>query len=584
MRALHPAKAVAASILLALTASCREPTNSNDAPSGKPSSVRVSGLIAIQAPDTVRELRLDVGRFSRRQLSDEELIEAVTRHDSVVVIGFMPIGARRTSETGVIPAMSRAHVQQFRNEAVRLGVAVIQAMPNSSTIIARIPPLLAPQLRRLPFVNYVAPSSYSYSTQAPQDTSWGARIVGAPYVWQFFGNAGNSAWITILDTGVDSIHVNTAELDGPENPLELRYIAGFTDNDPYQTPVFPNLAHGSKVAGIISARNNSVGWIGIANAPYGFTSVRVCKPLVINGVYANWCPNWAIESALYWTAVNGYPHQIVNMSLGGCGFTLEELIAYNEPIQRTIEAGNIVVAAAGNYPDACGSQNEVLYPAKFSGVVAVSGTLQSDQFASTTDPTNPCISNGVTHGSRYGPEVALAAPFYVDAAMGAGGTYAFGCGTSFAAPVVSGVAAMIWTQHPSWSASQVVQRLKDTALPLGSGHPNAYFGWGRVSAFNAFYEPPNNPPGFTVAIDGPDPVLPTSYCQYFAQTTGGTAPFSFAWTQDGNSVGDGTAYYHATTGYDPFSLSVLVTDANGLTAYYPRSISVSWGASQCNDQ
>ncbi len=90
-------------------------------------------------------------------------------------------------------------------------------------------------------------------------------------------------------------------------------------------------------------------------------------------------------------------------------------------------------------------------------------------------------------------------------------------------------------------------------------------------------------PGFTVLISGPDPIQPYASCQYMAQTTNGTEPFTYAWTQDGLPVGDGTMYLHNTGSPSAFQLAVTVTDSNGHTADHSITVSINQGAPQCND-
>jgi subtilisin len=535
-------------------------------------------------PDTIREVRLDLSATPRSpEPTDNELVQAVRGGDSIVVIGFKPLGVRLTSETGIIPAMSRAMALDFRAQVEAMGATLIHTMMTSSAIVVRIRPELAPALRRLPFVNYLAPTVHLRTTQSypPQDTSWGARLIGAPYVWQNYSNAGNWAWITLLDSGVDSLHASSGSLDGPENLLELRYIEGWTDNAPYQDPTHPETAHGSMTAGVLSSRANAYGWIGIAYNPYGFTSVRVCKPVLYYGNWVNSCPLWAIESALDWTAANGHARQIVNMSIGGCGFSQSELTAFQEFIQRSLDAGNLLIASAGNYPDACGAQNQVLYPAKFPGVVAVSGTLANDAFAAPGDPANPCVFNGIAYGSRYGPEVDLSAPFHIPGQMQVNGTYGgLACGTSFSAPVVSAVAAMTWTRYPSYTASQVRARLLATAVPLGD--PN-HFGAGRVYAPNAVYPPPEPPPPptLTLAIDGPRTV-PADYsvCAYFGRAIDGTPPYEFSWYVDNNFVTTGE--WLDWGGPTAFAIHLHASDALGRHGDYWANVGVDPNLHSCD--
>jgi subtilisin family serine protease len=63
--------------------------------------------------------------------------------------------------------------------------------------------------------------------------------------------------------------------------------------------------------------------------------------------------------------------------------------------------------------------------------------------------------------------------------------YGFLSGTSMATPAVSGVAALVWSNHPTCTGSQIRQVLKDTALDAGAAGKDNYFGYGIVQAADA---------------------------------------------------------------------------------------------------
>lgn len=67
-------------------------------------------------------------------------------------------------------------------------------------------------------------------------------------------------------------------------------------------------------------------------------------------------------------------------------------------------------------------------------------------------------------------------------------------GTSMATPIAASVAALIWSQHPDWTAEQVKQRLYDTADDIEAELDSQFkgkMGAGRVNAFNAVYQENN---------------------------------------------------------------------------------------------
>ncbi len=123
----------------------------------------------------------------------------------------------------------------------------------------------------------------------------------------------------------------------------------------------------------------------------------------------------------------------------------------------------VVVAAAGNDDPGVadpGADRLVYFPAAYPGVLAVAASDPQDQ------------PSRVSHA---GPYVHIAAPGEDVVTVGANGPadYVRQSGTSFAAPFVSGAAALVRAYHPQLSARQVVDRLIATAdvPPAGSGTP-----------------------------------------------------------------------------------------------------------------
>jgi serine protease len=226
--------------------------------------------------------------------------------------------------------------------------------------------------------------------------------------------------------------------------------------------------HGTHVAGIVGAVSNSAGVTGIAPA----AKLLPLRALGRCGGYMSDIADavvWASGGSITGIAANPNPARVINLSLGGtgsCSLTLQNAI--NGARSR----GSVVVVAAGNSDTNAANAT----PANCSGVITVAATARS---------------GGKASYSNYGSVVSLAAPGGDSGAgilstLNAGTTtpgadnYASYMGTSMAAPVVAGVAALVLSAKPSLSPDQVATILKGSARPFpaacsgcGSGIVNA---------------------------------------------------------------------------------------------------------------
>jgi subtilisin len=527
-------------------------------------------------------VRIADGPDHRPELTDDELVAEVELAEGRVIIGFKPPGASRTRATGVVPGMTRVAAMAARALVEAHGGEITLSFRHSSAVEANIPPAVAPELRRLPIVDYIEASFPGYLMQAtpPQDTTWGVKKIRANAVWSHQdGNRGHAAWVTILDSGLDSIHRWSSNGDGPES-LGLRCYWV----EPDTGPNCYGEGHGAHIAGLIAAKNNAYGVIGIAHQPFATESIKVCKD--------GQCSVGSIVKGLDWVIDHPHPRRIVNMSIGLCnGSTL-----LASAVSAAASAGVLLIGSAGN-TNVCSGQSGVLWPARYAQVMAVSGTLENDEFAAepTSGPHGPktpgggedieCPDTGCdvqvscTAGSRYGTHVEIAAPFWAHS-MWRHGQYRSQCGTSMSAAMVSGAAALVWTRNPSWTAQQVRDRLTSTAIPYS---PATHFGSGRVDALNAIQvtQPPPPTP-LNVQIYGPTAVKPSSACEWSA-TANGVPPLNYAWKVNGSSVGFNSPTYTHTAGSSTFDLSVVITDAASRSGSASRMVSVSWDAPDCLD-
>jgi subtilisin family serine protease len=126
------------------------------------------------------------------------------------------------------------------------------------------------------------------------------------------------------------------------------------------------------------------------------------------------------------------------------------------------------------------------------------------------------------------------------------------CGTSFAAPHVVGVAALVWEKNSGWTNVQVRGHLQSTAKDLGASGRDDYFGYGLVDACEALdlCQPPPPPPTDTisVSIQGPSQIPPTGAeeCAWNASVSNAAGAVTYQWKLDNQVVG--TQEYYVPNG------------------------------------
>ncbi len=220
--------------------------------------------------------------------------------------------------------------------------------------------------------------------------------------------------------------------------------------------------HGTHTSGITAAStdNNS----GVAGLSHG-ASILPIKAADSAGYFYSQDTIDSIDFAVS----NGA--KVINMSFGGPGFSAAEQQAIND----ANDAGAVLVASAGNDAD-----STLNYPAAYNNVIGAGCTDSSDDlcwfssFNRSVDVTAP------------GLKIYSTMPTY-DVEMNSSGysnNYDYVSGTSMSAPLVSGLASLVFSRDPLLSPSQVESFITDNADDLGAAGRDNYFGYGRINAFN----------------------------------------------------------------------------------------------------
>lgn len=368
-----------------------------------------------------------------------------------------------------VPAAVRA--------ASAANLRVTEVIPVIDALVVEGPAQAAKGLAHAPFVRYVEPDPPDAVWTQEDTLGYGVSTIEAEVVWGGFpratnlipGQGGAGVNVAVIDTGIDCGHPDLA----PNCWYGASYVKGAKPIDDH--------GHGTHVAGIIAARDNGFGVIGVAPE----VTLYAVKVLDANGSGSF----SAVASGIVWATRNGM--DVINMSLGGSGFSQ----AVADAVKAASDAGVLVVSAAGN----SGCCDRVLYPAKLPESMAVAAVDANDQRASF---------------SSTGPEVDVAAPGVAVLSTVPQGTcrlcdpsgYRSLSGTSMAAPHVTGTGALLisrgLTNLEAWA------QISGTATDLGFPGFDLFYGWGRVDALAATTEAPSFPPigdttPPTVAITAP---------------------------------------------------------------------------------
>lgn len=145
---------------------------------------------------------------------------------------------------------------------------------------------------------------------------------------------------------------------------------------------------------------------------------------------------------------------------------------YADAVADALDAGIVVVAAAGNGAAAA----QPPYPAAFPGVIAVGATGPNDD-APPFSQSHPDLKVTV---AAPGVQVLVAQP-----AVAGKQSWEVADGTSFAAPQVSGVVALMLEREPDLTPAEVAERLRRTADPGPDTVPDPQTGWGVVNPWHA---------------------------------------------------------------------------------------------------
>ena len=224
-----------------------------------------------------------------------------------------------------------------------------------------------------------------------------------------------------------------------------------------------DIGHGTFVSGIIAANgNNGQGMVGVAR---GVTVLSV-KVLDCQGRGES----VALAQGILYSAKRGAA--VINISLGG---TNDSVIVREAVRAAHDQNGALIVAASGN-----SGQEGVSYPARYPGVLAVgAASIANPDKRAKFSSTGPQVSVVAVGENIVGtvPQSSCGGGFLPCV----GGPYATGSGTSFAAPQVSGLVALILSRSRGLKPDAIIATIEEAATAVPAGDRPNWAGAGRIN-------------------------------------------------------------------------------------------------------
>ncbi|MFE9651199.1 type VII secretion-associated serine protease mycosin [Streptomyces sp. NPDC006365] len=292
---------------------------------------------------------------------------------------------------------------------------------------------------------------------------WSLQRVLLDELWS--QSKGKGVRVAVIDTGVDVTNPQLKDAvdaksgrnfldknlkDDNGNPIEWGRANGTKDA----------VGHGTKVAGIIAARPAAgTGFVGLAPE-------ATIIPIQQNDAEGHGTADTLVQAIRYAIQAGADVINISQDTSNAVKPTSNLEVAINEALAQDI----VVVASAGN--DGLGGNDKKTYPASYKGVLAVASSDRNNERAPF---------------SQSGDFVGVAAPGVDMISTVPKDGHCSDNGTSFSAPYVAGVAALIKAKHPTWTAQQIVAQIEQTAERTIGGH-DRLVGWGVIDPVRALTE------------------------------------------------------------------------------------------------
>jgi subtilisin family serine protease len=361
-----------------------------------------------------------------------EEVSGVAPPDQTVVAGELIILANPGASETDVEELSESAGAEIRGTAKDLAAYLIGFQPDLRDGVRE-------SLLASPLIEDVLDNRWLTAEAHPDDSlydrQWHFAAINAPSAWSA-STGSEEHLIAVLDSGVDVEHVDLSERIRSGGDT---FRGGSAWDDLH--------GHGTSVAGILGSDSHNREGVAAVSWRNPVLPIRVTDE-------QGRATSWSIASGIGLAVKEGA--KVINISFA----PLHDSTIVLRHARLAWLSGSLVVVAAGN-----------------SGLEVEEGGSKWALFVAATDD-----GDELALFSTRGSFVDLVAPGMAIYTTRLGGGYAPVSGTSFSAPLVSGVAALIWSVNPSLSPATVKSILLTSARDLGAKGKDDRYGAGLVDA------------------------------------------------------------------------------------------------------
>jgi subtilisin family serine protease len=289
-----------------------------------------------------------------------------------------------------------------------------------------------------------------------KDKQYALKKIGAESAWE--KATGEGVIVGLLDTGTDGTHPDLVDqLVEGYDPYWNKKIDPKEDSD--------TDGHGTHTAGIIAAKDDGHGVVGLA------PEAKIMPIRIFNPDYVG---DAAVAAGIVWAV--DHEADVLSNSWGGGGYSNILKDAFDYALKHDV----VVVASSGNDT----TDQFWHYPSAYTGVIGVAASDANDKITSFSS-RGEYISVAAP-----GNNVISSIPVRLGQYMGVEGEpYAYWAGTSMACPYVSALAALIKEEYPNANVYQIKKMIEVGAEDIEQDGFDTSAGYGRISSASLNLDP-----------------------------------------------------------------------------------------------